>query len=142
MNTTTPRLVDATGTRRRTQALAAVGWSSTAIGVRLGMRPERARNLIHKYRVQASVSPDIAARVAALYDQLAGQTGTSWAAATHAWHAHWPDPSAWIGVDIDDPDARPAPGWVRRHPAVLLGHIDAQHHDPAPGFPPAPREAS
>lgn len=105
--------VDATGTRRRIQALVTIGWSQSRIGELLGMQPGNFNRTIKSDRVQA----ETARKVKALYEQLWNQpqTGDDWhskAAASRARNyakAHgWSPPLAWDDETIDDPTAQPA----------------------------------
>lgn len=97
--------VDATGTSRRLQALAAVGWSAAALGGRLGCTGQA----VSKLRGQRRVHRDTARRVADLYAALAGQpvpdTVSAKQARETAARNGWARPEHWDGVDIDDPAA-------------------------------------
>jgi hypothetical protein len=134
-------LVDSTGTARRLQALAVNCWPSVELGRRLGHRPERARNLIHKLRTGRHVRRSTAQAVAALYTELAHQIGPSMAARSNARRAGWAGPTQWAGRDIDDPDTEP-------HPALpLFPHRRAGldrncPHSCHPGDISEPREAA
>lgn len=105
--------VDATGTRRRIQALVTIGWSQSRIGHRLGMEPGNFNRTIKSARVNA----DTARKTRALYEELWNQpqTGTdqrskiSVARAKNYAKAHgWVPPLAWDDETIDDPAARAA----------------------------------
>lgn len=101
------------GTARRLQALVALGWSFGALSRRGGWGPHLLWLIATKQR---SVTPAVAARVAALYDEL-------WDQAPPAGDRHerkavtrtrrfaaergWAPPLAWDDDEIDDPDARP-----------------------------------
>lgn len=107
-------VVDGTGTRRRLQALVAVGWSQSKLAHRLGILPGNLGKVIHGH--QPGVATATAAKVAALYDQLwdsPAPTATRWdrtaranalrTARTH----HWAPPLAYDDDTIDDPAAAP-----------------------------------
>lgn len=105
--------VDAAGTRRRIQALVAIGWSQSRIGHLIGMEPTNFTRTIRSDRVHA----DTARKIKALYDELWNQpqTGTDWhskAAATrarnYAKNHGWLPPLAWDDETIDDPATLPA----------------------------------
>lgn len=64
--------VDATGTRRRIEALMSLGWSSSYIADRIGSRTEK----ISLFRTNKTVSPSTAKKVAALYDEIWDQRPT------------------------------------------------------------------
>lgn len=113
---TAPRraLVDATGTRRRMQALAATGWPIARLARTLGMSTADA------YRITAGrqtlVFTATAERVAIAYEALwdtPPRSRTRWdtAAITHARRAaarqRWAPPAAWDDDDLDNPRARP-----------------------------------
>jgi hypothetical protein len=68
-----PLVVDATGTRRRIQALARIGWSSVEIGRRVGVECARVSYLTARKTVHLST----AQRIAALYDELSMLPGPS-----------------------------------------------------------------
>jgi hypothetical protein len=104
--------VDATGTRRRIQALIAVGWSASQIGARLGISPTNMWGLSRRLMVSART----AARVRALYDELWDRpppedTHRQRVAASRsrrrAAACGWAPPVAWDDDAIDDPKAEP-----------------------------------
>lgn len=99
--------VNATGTRRRTQALIAIGWSLSEQARRVGRTVSN-----HKYVLTApTVQLRTAQTVAALYDELSATTPVPGPSATRArrWAQRegWAPPLAWDDDTIDDPDARP-----------------------------------
>lgn len=100
-----PRLLDATGTRRRLQALMANGWSSDELGARIGYTDGFGiRKLCRNPFVQRSTAD----RVKRLYDDLADLPGPSgrvrrWAAAQGFLVPLW-----WDEDTIDDPAYVPA----------------------------------
>lgn len=104
------RVIDGTGTRRRLQALVALGWTQTALAERLGMELSNLGRLLAGGRVTAGR----ATAVAALYDQLwtrqppagPGRDRARKRAAAQG----WPGPLAWDDATIDDPAATPHPG--------------------------------
>lgn len=100
-------LVDSAGTRRRLQALAAIGWSTTRLATELGVAQQRVSELqAHTARVQAQ----LAARVSRLYDRL-WNVALAWpgAAACRVYAAGkgYVPPLAWDDDTIDDPAAEP-----------------------------------
>lgn len=103
--------VDGTGTRRRLQALAAIGWAGPALGARLGLSRAHVRAII---RSDGQLSADLRARVMALYDDLwcEPQTGTAALRARRAAQRRgWVLPLAWDDDQgphgIDNPAAKP-----------------------------------
>lgn len=101
--------VDATGTRRRLQALATLGWSRAELARRAGLAPGALR--ITGRRVHATT----AEVVGQLYDALCMRPGPSPRAAARAHRQGCAPPLAWEGRDIDNPRHRPA-GVRARHP--------------------------
>ncbi len=103
--------IDSTGTRRRVQALATLGWSRSVIGERIGTRSDNFRKALGRDRVTAQ----LARRVAAVYDELWDQDplthGVSKTSVVRtradAVRAGWASPLAWDDDTIDDPAAVP-----------------------------------
>jgi hypothetical protein len=60
------RVVDARGTRRRLEALMALGWSAGELGRRTGTTYQA----VNLWRTKALVAPATAAKVAALFDEM------------------------------------------------------------------------
>ena len=104
------QLVDATGTRRRLEALAVQGHTGRSIGVALGRPAASSKALIHAWRNRRHIGVDIAADVARLYDQIADQRGPSHRTRMRALIAGFQPPEAWHGINIDDPEAEPYSG--------------------------------
>lgn len=103
------RLVDATGTRRRLQALSALGWSMDAVAPYFGV----GLAAVHKWRIAEQVNTTTAERVRAVYDHLSLTQGPSRRSQLNAARMGWPPPLAWDDDSIDNPDAGPAEGWRR-----------------------------
>ncbi|MFY1588962.1 hypothetical protein ACN267_31230 [Micromonospora sp. WMMD734] len=99
--------VDATGTRRRTQALAAIGWSVSEQARRIG---RTCRNHCHVLTIPA-VQLRTAEAVKALYDELSTTPAPPGVSATRtkrwAQRHGWVPPLAWDDDTIDDPAASP-----------------------------------
>lgn len=103
--------VDATGTHRRLQALATLGWSDSKLATRLGMAGCNYARMMRTDRVYART----AAAVRALYDQLwdvpppeddhRDRIAAS-RARNRATRLRWAPPLAWDDDTIDDPSAR------------------------------------
>lgn len=115
--------VDATGSRRRVQALAAAGHAIPALARRLGMQPSNLRTTMARDRVKAAT----ARAIRDLYDELwdAAPDESTPSAARHAAAARadaarngWPVPAAWDDYAIDNPGAFPAEDW-KRHDTKL-----------------------
>lgn len=99
-------LVPATGTRRRLQALHAIGWDQRTIARRLGMGDSNYRRVL-LYPGQQSVHAETAAAVRDLYRALWATPGPSPAARDRAAARGWVSPLAWDDDTIDDPHAQP-----------------------------------
>lgn len=106
-------LVDATGVRRRVQALIAVGWSITQVADRLGL--VRTNMRLDTAKAVTSATRD---RVAALYEEMRHQqppAATRWQAGAvtrsrnYAARHGWVTADAWDADTIDDPRATPMP---------------------------------
>ena len=100
--------VDATGTRRRLQALAAIGWSPELLADELARHPSSLRRSMTNPSVTARTARDITA----LYERLLNTsplrgTNSQCAAAdtsrARAVARGWLPPMAWDDIDTDDP---------------------------------------
>ncbi len=111
------RRVDATGTRRRLQALATLGWSVTLLATRSDLTLRTLRRAL----TSTTVTADTARTVVMLYDEVRAQpparrTASEQAAAARtkarAHRAGWQGPLAWddIDNDPDEPEALNQPG--------------------------------
>jgi hypothetical protein len=113
--------IDATGTRRRIQALYAIGHREDDLARRLGYTSpkrvfaERACVIpfMHNANSRARVYASTAAKVAALYDELRDVPGPSKHLRERARRFGWHRPDEWDTADIDDPASTP-PGGVAR----------------------------
>jgi hypothetical protein len=103
----TPNLVDPTGTRRRLQALHAIGWTAADIGQRLGVTSQRVTAIINDHH-RRHVHTTTASRVQAVYDQLSMTPGPSLRTRQRATKADWHRPLCWDDDLIDDPTHQPA----------------------------------
>lgn len=113
MDTMAPgRNIDSTGTKRRIQALVAIGWSLARIGQHIGISPTNMSTFMQAD--QCSVAKAKAVRE--LYDQLWNkpQVGTDQRSRISANRARnyanargWAPPLAWDDDAIDDPAAAP-----------------------------------
>ena len=96
-----PSMTDATGTRRRIQALMRLGWSQSAIGAELGILNRQVSQITRSTQVLVTT----ARKVAAVYDRLAMTAGDSATARHYAIKQGWPAPLDWDDELIDDPAA-------------------------------------
>lgn len=103
--------IDGTGTRRRLQALVAIGWSQAKLGAHLGIMPTNIGRILGSQRVTAAS----ARSVRDLYDKLwdAVVPEEDWRdkiaanrARGYAAERGWAPPMAWDET-IDDPAAEP-----------------------------------
>lgn len=110
--------VGATGTRRRLQALVALGHPKSALARRLAMLPGNLGAAMERNQVTAAT----ARAVRDLYDELWDQRPDpqEWRAKITASRARnyaaargWAPPLAWDDDTIDDPHATPADRWQR-----------------------------
>lgn len=98
--------IDATGTRRRMQALAFMGWPTTVLCDLLGTTQAQTHKLLRNERV----SIPTAERVRAVYDQVWNVEppgGARVYTMNRARSLGWVGPLAWDDDTIDDPDAIP-----------------------------------
>lgn len=110
-----PRMVDPTGTRRRLQALAAIGWSPHLLARELGFTATNAvRHLMRTGR--GKINTRTAEAVRHLYDRLSMTPGPSTRARNHARRAGWAPPLAWDDHDLDNPTPNPP-----THPPAAAG---------------------
>lgn len=105
-------VVDATGTRRRMQALAAIGWAAPAVHQRIDFVNVRT---IANLKGRKLVTARLARAVRDFYLTVCGSpaeahgvaAATAKQARTLAQRNQWAAPSAWDDETIDDPDAGP-----------------------------------
>ena len=122
---------DATGTRRRLQALVTIGWSQGQLARRLGMTRSNFGGMLRRGQVTAST----ARAVTQLYDELwdkppAAVTPRARAIASgarkYARDRGWAPPLAWDDHAIDDPAAAAADGWQRTAPRLAPAELAAE----------------
>lgn len=116
--------LDGTGTRRRLQALMAIGWSQSKLARHMGYE---IRNFALLVNGERGVTAKTARTVRALYDQLWNQQppqGTRWERSAYtrtiryAQQREWLPPMAWDDDSIDDGSTRP---WDWQEPAKKVG---------------------
>ncbi|TQE33118.1 hypothetical protein [Streptomyces ipomoeae] len=121
-------VIDATGTRRRLQALVASGWPQTRLARRLGWTDTNFAVLIRADHIIVRT----ALAVRALYDVLWNQdprahgvNNQAYSRAVNSGAAHaWPPPLAWDDELIDLPGAKPRGAAVlSRVPAIADGAL-------------------
>lgn len=106
------RIVPTVGLVRRVRALRRIGWSTTMIAQEAGWK--FAESLQYPLR-NPTCNVATFNRVAEVYDRLSTKpapfSSASVRTTRRAERLGHPPPSAWFGVDIDDPAAEPDPGW-------------------------------
>jgi len=122
-----PAYQDATGTRRRVQALMAAGWPLARQAVMLGRDDTSFGRVLRVRRVTVKTARDVATLYDRIWDQVPPladkwEKAASTSARKHAAAQGWPPPLAWDDSPgrhhIEDPAARPAPGWKRQETAA------------------------
>lgn len=101
--------VDATGTRRRMQAMARAGWSIADQARRLGREVRNHTHCLNYDKVTAVTARAVAALYDELYWQVPPDSPTKKRTITWATKRGWLPPQAWVD-DIDDPAAQPNMG--------------------------------
>lgn len=94
---------DATGSRRRLQALRVLGHTRYAVAAQLSITPDRIKHITNN--TTKTVAVQEAAAIASLYRQLCTVIGPSSQTATLARKEGWHGPLAWD--NIDDPVCEP-----------------------------------
>ena len=134
-------VIDATGTRRRLQALITAGWPQHHLAARLGMTDGNFGATLRRERIVART----ARAVAALYDELwranplehGATPGGVTRARKHAASQGWAPAGAWDDDTIDDPTATPDRGTERtlsRDELAAVRREEIEHLDAA-GIP-------
>ena len=104
-----PGVIDATGTHRRIQALAALGWPLKQLGPHLGVAPETVGRLLRQQRVYLTTANKVAGLYGRLWNTRPEDHGirptSAVRARQHAQKKGWVPPAAWD--DIDDPGEQP-----------------------------------
>ncbi|MEU3529183.1 hypothetical protein AB0E62_35935 [Streptomyces sp. NPDC038707] len=104
--------IDATGTRRRLQALAKMGWSSKAIHQRIDCSSVQT---LERLRYRTKVTAKLARAIRDVYNDLSAKAAEEHGvhpsiasrSRTYATRYGWAGPEAWDPDTIDDPDAKP-----------------------------------
>lgn len=101
----TSDLVDAFGATRRLRALACNGWGLLDLAEYTAVN----RDVLSRHRAgtHAQISRHLHTVITMTYDRLSGQTGPTARATQQADRDGWLPPAAWLGVNIDDPNAQP-----------------------------------
>lgn len=107
------RQINATGTRRRLQALAALGWSRAELSRRSGLTPTTVGRLLSAEWCSIGSARTVHSLYESMWDQhppedAAGQRQSKARALANAARHGWAVPMAWDDSKIDDPQARPS----------------------------------
>ena len=102
-----PGLVDATGTRRRIQAMVAIGWTLSWLSQEAGHTDRWCHDILAgDHRILRSHADEVRALYGRLWDKpRTGPYATR--AIRQAQRRGWPVPLAWDDDTIDDPTAKP-----------------------------------
>lgn len=126
-----PGMPDATGTARRLQALAALGWPPSVLARRIGVSRSTFEHIV-KGHIQRT-SAGVVAAVSDLYEELSMTPGPSDHWRRIAADKGWAPPLAWDDDTIDNPDAAPDLGarehvdWAGRYREMRdLGYSDIE----------------
>lgn len=108
----------AIGVQRRLRALCAAGWSMQEVATFVGTtHADNYRKLLIRSNVKY-VRESMAQAITNAYSTLASLNPPDERSASRSRNRArsngWAPPSAWIDVDIDDPEAQPDPGWRPR----------------------------
>jgi transposase-like protein len=122
------RKIDGTGTRRRLQALVALGWPVTWLARRLGRHATNLRRALHSDEVTARTAAD----VTRLYEHLEhtrpqpdtprGRRAIADALALAAKH-NWLTPGAWDDIDHDPEPPAPTPRDAEHVDALAVAFV-------------------
>lgn len=104
---TPPNVVDGTGTRRRIEALHAIGWTAVALAPDLGIPVTTARSRVNQWRYANRVTAGTRDLVTEVYQRRRNTPGPSARARLLAARAGCLPPNRWDGHNIDDPAADP-----------------------------------
>lgn len=125
-------VVDAAGTRRRVQALVAVGYTISAVGRHLGIAPTNMVTLLRQQHVTERRARAVRELYGRLWDQAPpaasrAQRGAVTRARAMARRNGWPPPAAWDDDLIDLPDADLKAELERRAAAMDDAEVAACH---------------
>lgn len=101
-----PGYVDATGARRRLQALCVEGWTVVEVAAQSGLTVRTLRYVLNTRR---RINATTARCIAVTYDRLAGGIGDNKATTTRALQRGWVGSDRWTPETIDNPAAKPLP---------------------------------
>lgn len=128
---TTTFMVPATGTLRRIQALAAIGWSLSEVSRQAGYARTHARliggrPMIHKSTADRFLKVYDALSMTPAPERTKAEKINASRSRRLARVREWPPPLAWEGLDIDNPDERPTTQPVDRRETVDAMLEDAE----------------
>lgn len=129
-------VVDATGTRRRLQALIAQGWGMRRLGAELGYTGRSASVRVNQWMHHEGVQKRTADRVAALYERLwdtpppnttRDEKRAISLSKNKATKNGWPPPMAWDDIDNDTRPPAPTETDTDLDPVKVLRTVDGRH---------------
>lgn len=103
-------IVDATGTRRRIQALAVVGWTHAQIAATINVSPSNLSSMLDRGCVRRSTADAVRQAYETMWRGPVIFTPGQRRARTRAERAGWAPPMAWDDETMDDPSAQPQIG--------------------------------
>lgn len=113
--------IGATGTMRRLQALAAIGWTLQDVADRTALPFSTLASI--RSGVTTAVRVHIAQAIGAVYDQLCMTPGPSARSRAHAVKVGWVSALAWDDIDTDEHPDTGTPGGREMTPAELTEHV-------------------
>lgn len=123
-------VIPATGTRRRLQALIAIGWTQAELAHRTAATPSTVNALINERWPNVQHATHL--RVCRVFDDLSGTPGPSARSRLMAARRGWAPPLAWDDDTIDDPTAIPVgtadPRATRTRAEVIEDFLDTWDH--------------
>lgn len=125
--------IDATGTRRRLQALVAMGWPFTALGPEFGLHPRPFTDLARATTCTAGTARKIATGYRRLATTPPGDRGipapVQALARRVAARNNWVSPAAWDNIDDpnEKPEACPPPGLPTQAKRAAVRNIEIRH---------------
>lgn len=129
-----PAIIDATGTRRRLQALGALGWPMKRLAPHIGVHPTTVGRLARHANIYGTSAVAVAVAYEKLRNQRPEDLGVPARAALrmrdHAAQEGWNDPTYWDDMGgIDDPAFNPAAAEkpLKRNELAALRKADVEH---------------
>ena len=124
--------IDGTGTRRRLQALVAIGWSGSELMRRMGRIPTNFGFLVEGGQVKAHTARAVRELYEQLWNTAPPETSreekiSASRSRRHASDRGWPPPMAWDDDTIDRPDVAHGPDQDEQPDHVAVERVLAGH---------------